>query len=55
MARFGEMITPLRALIRANADRRYISKMINLTALAPDIQAAILDETLPDRVWLCST
>ena len=26
--------------------------MINLTALAPDIQAAILDETLPDRVWL---
>ena len=26
--------------------------MINLTTLAPEIQAAILDETLPDKVSL---
>lgn len=26
--------------------------MVNLTTLAPDIQAAILDETLPDTVSL---
>ena len=35
-----------------NVDRSYISRMINLTTLAPEIQAAILDETLPDTVSL---
>ncbi len=35
-----------------NVDRSYISRMVNLTTLAPDIQAAILDETLPDTVSL---
>ena len=35
-----------------NVDRSYISRMVNLTTLAPDIQAAILDETLPDSVSL---
>ena len=33
-------------------DRSYISRMVNLTTLAPEIQAAILDETLPDTVSL---
>lgn len=33
-----------------NVDRSYVSRMVNLTTLAPDIQAAILDETLPDTV-----
>ena len=33
-------------------DRSYNSRMINLPTLAPDIQAAILDETLPDTVSL---
>jgi hypothetical protein len=33
-------------------DRSYVSRMVNLTTLAPDIQAAILDETLPDTVSL---
>ena len=37
---------------REKLDRSYISRMINLTTLAPDIQAAILDETLPDHVSL---
>ncbi len=35
-----------------NVDRSYVSRMVNLTTLAPDIQAAILDETLPDTVSL---
>ena len=35
-----------------NIDRSYISRMINLTTLAPEIQAAILDETPPDTVSL---
>lgn len=33
-------------------DRSYISRMVNLTTLAPDIVAAILDETLPENVSL---
>ena len=35
-----------------NVDRSYISRMVNLTTLAPDIQAAILNESLPDTVSL---
>ncbi len=37
---------------REKIDRSYVSRMVNLTALAPDIQAAILDETLPEDVSL---
>lgn len=37
---------------REKVDRSYVSRMINLTTLAPDIQAAILNETLPDEVAL---
>ncbi|MFV8602415.1 hypothetical protein [Ralstonia pseudosolanacearum] len=33
-------------------DRSYVSRMINLTTLAPDIQAAILNETLPEEIAL---
>ncbi len=33
-------------------DRAYVSRMVNLTTLAPDIVAAILDETLPNHVTL---
>jgi hypothetical protein len=29
-----------------------VSRMVNLTTLAPDIVAAILDETLPEEVTL---
>ncbi|MEO8859252.1 MAG: LacI family transcriptional regulator [Burkholderiaceae bacterium] len=45
--------TNISAIAKAeNVDRSYISRMINLTTLAPEIQAAILDETLPDTVSL---
>jgi hypothetical protein len=33
-------------------DRSYVSRMVNLTTLAPDIVTAILDETLPENVSL---
>lgn len=33
-------------------DPAYVSRMVNLTTLAPDIVAAILDESLPDHVTL---
>ena len=35
-----------------NVDRSYISRVVNLTILSPEIQAAILVETLPDTVSL---
>ena len=37
---------------REKIDRSYVSRMVNMTTLAPDIQAAILDETLPEEVVL---
>ena len=33
-------------------DNSYVSRMVNLTTLAPDIVAAVLDETLPPEVTL---
>ena len=43
----------LAAIAKAeNINNSYVSRMVNLTTLAPDIQAAILDETLPDTMSL---
>ena len=43
----------LAAIAKAeNINNSYVSRMVNLTTLSPDIQAAILDETLPDAVSL---
>lgn len=33
-------------------DRAYVSRMVNLTTLAPDIVTAILDESMPNHVTL---
>lgn len=33
-------------------DDSYVSRMVNLTTFAPDIVAAILDETLPPELTL---
>jgi hypothetical protein len=43
-------LTEIAAL--EGVDNSYVSRMVNLTTLAPDIVAAILDETLPDHVTL---
>ncbi len=46
-------MTNIAAISKAeDVDRSYISRMVNLTKLAPELQAAILDETLPDSVSL---
>jgi len=37
---------------REGVDDSYVSRMVNLTTLVPDIVAAILDETLPAEVTL---
>ena len=37
---------------RERVDDSYVNRMVNLTSLAPDIVAAILDETLPSEVTL---
>ena len=33
-------------------DNSYVSRMVNLTTLAPEIMEAILDDTLPDHLTL---
>jgi hypothetical protein len=38
--------------LREGIDDSYVSRMVKLTTLAPDIVAAILDETLPQEVTL---
>ena len=42
----GAAIRIARCISRG-MDRAYVSRMVNLTTLAPDIVEAILDETLP--------
>jgi len=38
--------------LREGVDDSYVSRMVNLTSLAPDLVAAVLDETLPPEVTL---
>jgi len=50
--RSGEARTLSEVAEREGMDRVYVSRMVNLTTLAPDIVAAFLDETLPPKVTL---
>ena len=52
MVESGEVRTLSEVAEREGMDRAYVSWMVNLTTLAPDIVAAILDETLPPEVTL---
>jgi hypothetical protein len=46
-------VKSLRELAKTEGvDSSYVSRMVNLTTLAPDIVAAILDETLPEDLTL---
>jgi len=46
-------VKSLREIARKEGvDSSYVSRMVNLTTLAPDIVAAILDEALPPGVTL---
>lgn len=48
----GEVTSLKEISVREDVDSSYVSRMVNLTTLAPDIVAAILDETLPSAVTL---
>lgn len=52
MLESGEAESLTEVAEREGMDRAYVSRMVNLTTLAPDIVAAILDETLPSEVTL---
>lgn len=50
MLESGE-VTSLKAIATLEqVDDRYVSRMVNLTTLAPHIVAAILDDSVPDHV-----
>ena len=52
MLESGEVRTLTEIAKREGVDNSYVSRMVNLTTLAPDIVAAILDDTLPDTITL---
>ena len=52
MLESGEVKTMRELAAREGVDNSYVSRMVNLTTLAPDIVAAILDDTMPNHVTL---
>jgi hypothetical protein len=48
----GEAKSLREIAAREGVDNSYVSRMVNLTTLAPDIVAAILDEALPNHITL---
>jgi hypothetical protein len=52
MLESGEAMSLKEVARREGIDDSYVSRMVNLTTLAPDIVAAILDETAPPEVTL---
>ncbi len=52
MLKSGEVKSLTEIATREGVDNSYVSRMVNLTTLAPDIVAAILDDTLPNHITL---
>jgi hypothetical protein len=52
MLESGEVKSLKAIAARERIDDSYVSRMVNLTTLAPDIIAAILDDALPNHVTL---
>ena len=52
MMESGEVSTLTEIAKKEGIDNSYVSRMVNLTTLAPDIVAAILDDVLPNHVTL---
>lgn len=52
MLESGEAKSLKEIAAREGIDNSYVSRMVNLATLAPDIVAAILDDTLPNHVTL---
>lgn len=52
MLESGEVKSVREIAVREGVDSSYVSRMVNLTTLAPDIVAAILDDVLPNHITL---
>lgn len=52
MLESGEVQSLKEIAKREEVDNSYVSRMVNLTCLSPDIVAAILDESLPNHITL---
>ena len=52
MLESGEVRSPKDVAARESVDNSSLSRMVNLTTLAPDIVAAILDQSLPNHITL---
>ena len=52
MLESGEAKSLTEIAAREKVDNSYVSRMVNLTVLAPDIVAAILDDSLPNHITL---
>jgi hypothetical protein len=52
MLESGEAASLREIAKREGIDNSYVSRMLNLTTLAPDIVAAILDDALPNHLTL---
>jgi len=52
MLESGNVMFLKKIATRKGIDNSYVSQMVNLTTLAPDIVAAILDDALPNHVTL---
>ncbi len=52
MLESGEAKSVKEIATREGIDNSYVSRMVNLTTLAPDIVAAILDDALPNHITL---
>jgi len=52
MLESGEVSTMTEIAKREGIDNSYVSRMVNLTTLAPDIVDAILQNVLPDQLTL---
>jgi hypothetical protein len=52
MLESGQVSSLREIAAQEGVDNSYVSRMMNLTVLAPDIVEAILDDTLPDHLTL---
>ena len=52
MLESGEAKSLREIAAREAVDNSYVSRMVNLTTLAPDIVAAILDDAMPNHITL---
>ena len=52
MLEYGKLKNLTEIVALEGVDNSYVSRMVNLTTLAPDIVEAIMEDTLPDHLTL---